>query len=142
MNKAVYGNTMEDVRGHIGFELVDTPERMEKLLNAPILKRRHILNNDLVGVEKMQPVMKLSKPIYVGVSFLDLSKPHMYQFYYDVMGNQYEDEAKLLHTDTDSFIFHIETYDLYNDSKDIDTHMDFSGYEKHILTMIISTRKL
>ena len=63
MNNAVYGKTMEDVRGHVGFELVDTPERMEKLLNAPTLKHRHILNDNLVGVEKIKPVMKLNKPI-------------------------------------------------------------------------------
>ena len=52
MNNAVYSKTMEDVRGHVGFELVDTPQRMEKLLNAPTLKHRHILNENLVGVEK------------------------------------------------------------------------------------------
>ena len=52
MNNAVYGKTMEDVRGHIDFELVDTQQRMEKLLNAPNLKHRHIINENLVGVEK------------------------------------------------------------------------------------------
>ena len=130
MNNAVYGKAMEDVRGHIDVELVDTPERMEKLLNAPTLKHRHILNRCVVGVDIIKPVMTLNKPIYVGVSILDLSKLHMYQFYYDVMKHKYEDKAKLFYTDTDSCMFHIETYDLYNDSKDIDTHMDFSGYEK------------
>ena len=52
MNKAVCGETMGDVRGHVDFELVDTPQRMEKPLNAPALKHRHLLNENLVGVEK------------------------------------------------------------------------------------------
>ena len=43
---------MEGVRGHVDFELVDTPQRMEQVLNAPTLKHRHILNEKLVGVGK------------------------------------------------------------------------------------------
>ena len=65
MHNAVYGNTMEDVRGHIDLELADTPERMEKLLNAPTLKHRHISHKYVVGVEKVKPVMNLNKPIYM-----------------------------------------------------------------------------
>ena len=109
MNNAVYGKTMEDVRGRVYFELVDTPQRMENVLNAPTLKHRHILNEHLVGVETIKPVMKLNEPIYIGVCILELSKLHMYQYYYDVMKKKYDDQIKLLYTDTDSFIFHIET---------------------------------
>ena len=85
MNNAVYGKTMEDVRGHIDFELVDTQQQMDKLLNAPNLKHRHIINKNLVGVEKTKTIMKLNEPIYIGVCVLELSKLHMYQFYYDVL---------------------------------------------------------
>ena len=54
----------------------------------------------------------------------------MYQYYYyDVMKKKYDDKIKLLYTDTDSFIFHIETYYLYEDS-DMKEHMEFSGYDK------------
>ena len=74
--------------------------------------------------------MELNKPVYIGVSILELPKLHMYQYYYDVMKKKYDDKIKLLYTDTDSFIFHIETEDLYNDFGDMKEHMDFSGYDK------------
>ena len=48
--------------------------------------------------------MELNKPVYIGVSILELSKLHMYQYYYDVMKKKYDDKIKLLYTDTDSFI--------------------------------------
>ena len=65
MNNALYGKTMEDVRGHVDFELVDTPQMMDKLLNAPTLTHRHTLHDNLVGVERITPVMKLNKHIYI-----------------------------------------------------------------------------
>ena len=74
--------------------------------------------------------MKLNKPIYIGVSILELSKLHMYQFYYDVMKKKSDDKIKQLYTDTDSFIFYIETEGFYNDFDDMKEHMDFSGYDK------------
>ena len=130
MNNTVYGKTMEDVRGHVDSELVDTPERMEQLLNAPTLKHKQMLNEDLVGVEKIKPVMKLNKPIYIGVSILGLHQLHMYQFYYDAMKKKYDDKIKLIYTDTDSFIFHTETEHCYKDFDDLKGHVDFSGYDK------------
>ena len=74
--------------------------------------------------------MKLNKPIYIGVCIVELSKLHMYQYYYDVMKKKYDDKIKLLYTDTDSFIFHVETEDLYKYVDDMKEHIDFSGYDK------------
>ena len=131
MNNAVYGKTMENVREHINFELVDTPERFQKVVNAPTYKHRHIINENLVGVEKLKETVKLNKPIYVGMSILDLSKLHMYSFYYDVLKKKYDDDVRLIYTDTDSFVIHTKTEDIYEDFKDINKHMDFSGYDKN-----------
>ena len=50
MNNAVYGEAMENVRNHIDFELVDTPERYQKCVTNPNFNYRHILNESLIGV--------------------------------------------------------------------------------------------
>ena len=131
MNNAVYGKTMENVREHINFELVDTPERFQKCVNNPTYKHRHIINENLVGVEKLKETVKLNKPIYVGMSILDLSKLHMYSFYYDVLKQRYKENINLIYTDTDSFVIHTKTEDIYDDFKELSKHMDFSGYDKN-----------
>ena len=130
MNNAVYGKTMEDVRKHTEFDLVSTPERFQKCVNSPTYKARHIINENLVGVEKEKAVVELNKPIYMGLSILDYSKVHMYSFYYDVLKPKYQDDIKLVYTDTDSFVIQVMTDDLFRDFKDLSDYMDFSDYPK------------
>ena len=142
MNNAVFGKTMEDVRSHMDFELVDDIKRLEKCLNNPTMKNRHFINDTLIGVEKIKSVVRLNKPIYVGMAILDLSKLHMYRFYYDVLKEKYNDKIKLAYTDTDSFVIHVETDDLYKDLKQINNHMDFSDYPKHYDNFDISNKKV
>ena len=47
MNDAVLGNTVENVRSHVDFELVDNITRLEKCLNNPTLKNRHPIHDNL-----------------------------------------------------------------------------------------------
>src|SRR5205814_1863745 len=44
--------------------------------------------------------------IYIGKAILDLTKYHMYDFYYNVFSKQYPD-GKLGYMDTDSFILEV-----------------------------------
>ena len=37
----------------------------------------------------------MNKPIYLGMSILDISKTLMYEFWYDYIKPQYQDKAKL-----------------------------------------------
>ena len=131
LNNAVFGKTMEDKRKHLDFEIVSDERRFMKCVNNPSFKRSHIINEDLVGVEKQKPKLKLDKPIFIGMSILDLSKQHMYKFYYDVMKPKYGEHIKMVYTDTDSFVFHTKTDDIYHDFKEKNDEMDFSGYEKN-----------
>ena len=57
--------------------------------------------------------LKMNKPVYLGMSILDINKTLMYKFWYDYMKAKYEYWAKLCYTDTDSFIIHIITEDFF-----------------------------
>ncbi|GBB96747.1 hypothetical protein RclHR1_28220001 [Rhizophagus clarus] len=57
----------------------------------------------------------LNKPIIVGASVLGLSKLHMYRFWYGYVKERYGDNAQLGYMDTDSFIFQVDTEDIYKD---------------------------
>ena len=48
--------------------------------------------------------VKMNKPIYLGLSILDISKITMYELWYDFIKSKYESRAKLCYMDTDSFI--------------------------------------
>ena len=66
----------------------------------------------------------MTKPLYLGISILDISKILMYEFWYDYINLNYGDKAKLCYTDTDSFIIHIITEDFFEDiSNDVDDKM-------------------
>ena len=56
-----------------------------------------------------------NKPVYLGMSILNLSKSLMYDFHYNDIKTKYGDNAKLLFTDIDSLAQKIWTKDFYKD---------------------------
>ena len=60
-------------------------------------------------IEMKKTRAKISKPLYLGMSILDISKILMYEFWYNYIIPKYADRAKLCYTDTDSFIIYIKT---------------------------------
>ena len=43
----------------------------------------------------------------------------MYSFYCDVLKPKYQDNIKLVYTDTDGYVIKVETDDIYEDFKEI-----------------------
>ena len=74
----------------------------------------------------------MSKPVYLGLSILDISKTLMYGFWYDYIKPQYGDKVKLCYMDTDSFVIHIETEHFYKDiANDVERWFDTSNYDEN-----------
>ena len=72
----------------------------------------------------------MNKPIYLGLSILEISKTLMYELWYDYMKPKYGDNVKLCYMDNDSFIMHIKTEDFYKDfADDVERTFDTSHYE-------------
>ena len=76
--------------------------------------------------------MKLNKPLYLGISILDISETLMYKFWYDYFKPKYGDRAKLCYTDTGCFIINILIEDFFQDiSNDVEKWFDTSSYDKN-----------
>ena len=128
---------MENLRKRINVHLVkgvnEIKNKLKKLVAKPSFNAFKMFNENLVAVHMHKDTLKLNRPIYVGMSILDLSKHLMYDFYYNHLKRQYSC-CNLLYTDTDSFILHVETDDVYKDIKDNQSQYDTSNYNnKHFL---------
>ena len=74
--------------------------------------------------------VKMNKPIYLGLSILEISKILMYEFWYDYMKPKYNDNIKLCYVDTDSFVMNIKAEYFYKDiANDVEKRFDTSNYE-------------
>ena len=88
------------------------------------------ISEDLSTIEMKRTKVKINKPIYLGLSILEISKILMYSFWYDYMKPKYGNNVKLCYMDTDSFIMSIKTEDFYKDiANGVEKKFDTSNYE-------------
>ena len=113
MNNSVFGKTMENVRKHRDIKLVTTDEKRNKLVSEPNYHTTKHFSENLLAIEMKKTKLKMNKPVYLGMSILDISKTLMYEFWYDYINPKYGDRAKLCYTDTHSFIIYTKTKDFF-----------------------------
>ena len=118
MNNFVFGETVENVRKHRDIKLVTTDKRRNQLLSESDYHTTKWFSEELLAIEMKKIKVKMNKPVYLGLSMLEISKTLMYEFWYDYIKPKYRNNAKLGYMDTDSFIIHIKTEDFYKDIAD------------------------
>ena len=109
MNNSVFGKTMENIRKHRDIKLVTTDKKRSKLVSEPNYHTINLISEYLSIIKMKKTKIKMNKPIYLGLSMLEISKILMYEFWYDYMKPKYDDNVKLCYMDTDSFVMYIKT---------------------------------
>ena len=102
-----------------------TDKKGSKLVSEPNYHTMNYISENLSIIEMKRKKVKINKPIYLGLSILEISKLLMYEFWYHYVGPKYGDNVKLCYMDTDSFIMNIKTEDFYKDiANDVEKWFD------------------
>ena len=111
MNNALFRETMENLRKHRDIKLVTIDEKRNKLVAEPNYHTAKHFSENLLAIKMKKTKVKMNKPVYLGMSILDISKTLMYELWYDYIEPKYGDTAKLCYMDTDSFVIYIKIED-------------------------------
>ena len=82
MNNSVFGKTMENVRNHRDIKLVTSEKRRKQLASEPNYHSHKKFSDHLIAIEMKKTRIKMTKPLYLGMSILDISKILMYELWY------------------------------------------------------------
>ena len=77
MNNSVFGKTMGNLRKHRDIKLVKTDEKRNRLVSEPNYHTTKHFSENLFAIEMKKTKVKMNKPVYLGMSKLDISKTHV-----------------------------------------------------------------
>ena len=91
---------MENIRKHRDIKLVTTNKKRSKLVSEPNFRAMNLISENLSITEMKKTKIKMNKPIYLGLSILEISKILMYEFWIDYVKPKYNDNVRLCYMDT------------------------------------------
>ena len=100
---------MENIRYRVNIRLVNNQKSVKKCAAKPNFDHCTIFDENLVAVHMKKTELVFNKPVYLGMSILDLSKTLMHEFHYNYIKKKFGSKANLLFTDTYSLCYEIET---------------------------------
>ena len=130
MNNSLYGKTMENLRRK-KVRLVNNAKDYIQYTNKPSFASQKVFKKDFVAIHEIKPILTLNKPIYVGLSILDLSRLLMYEFHYKYIKSKYNAklylQAQAVQLNNEK-INEIKTDDVYKDFYEDKNLVEFSNY--------------
>ena len=130
MNNSVFGKSIQDNRKHLNVILAMNEKQAENAIRKPTFEQFNIIDENKAIIKMKKPSIKLDKPIFIGFTVLELSKHLMYDYKYNLFQKYYGDKIQLCYTDTDSFIFEIQSNTFIEELKNVFGEiMDFSNFK-------------
>ena len=83
MNTSVFGKTLKNIKNMVDIRLISSDNVAQKLTAKPNFYHCTIFNENLIAVYMKKTNLYFNKPVYPGMSILDLSKSLMYDFHYN-----------------------------------------------------------
>ena len=83
MNNPIFGKTMENVIQCKNINLVTTNRRKTYLVPEPHFHTRKWLSQNLLEIKMKTMKVKMNKPLFLGLSKLEISKTLIYELFYD-----------------------------------------------------------
>ena len=100
------------------------------LVSEPSYHTTKFFTEHLLAIEIKKLEILINKPVYLGLSILELSWILLYEFWYDYVKPKYGKKAKLCFIDTDSFIVYMKTDYIQKDiAEDVEARFGSSYYE-------------
>ena len=118
---AAFWKSMEFVEKRRDIKLATTERRRNYLASEPNYHTERFFIENVLEIDMRKTQILINKPIYLSSSILEMSKIVMYEFWYDYVEPKYSENTKLCYMETDSFIAHVKTDDIY---KDIPKHVE------------------
>ena len=117
------------MRKHRSMKLVTRERRRNYLVSEPNYHTTKFFIENLLAIEMREIQILMNKPVYLGLSILDLSKTVMCKFLYDYVKPKYDENAKR-YMGTDSFIVHVKIDYICKDiAQDVETRFGSSRFE-------------
>ena len=134
MNNSVFGKAMENVRKYTDIKLVTTDKRRNQLVSEPNYHTTKWFSESLLAIEMKKIKLKMNKPVYLGLSILEISKTLMYEFCIAILNQSISKMQKCL-------FINIKTEYIYKDiADDVEKLFDTSNYECNRPIVIVCNR--
>ena len=132
LNNSFYVKTMQNVRNRIKVEFIkqDDTNKIIKQQSKMTFNGIHKSYENYDSYTFKQNEVLMDKPIYLGLSVLELSKVLMYETYYDILQPYFGQKNIQLHyMDTYSFVLSVSTKDINRDLKNLEDFFDFRNLD-------------